>query len=64
MGWTDLFQVALLSAAVFFLLGFYSRQWIQRAWKKFQCLFLAPRYLKFDGLWMPTPSTHKKKSDL
>ena len=62
MGYGDLIQVVFLSALVFFYLGFASRRFLVRKWQEIQWLFVSPRYLKSEGIWVPENSSKTVKS--
>ncbi|CNE26880.1 cellulose biosynthesis protein BcsF [Yersinia nurmii] len=62
MNLSDIFQVILLAAIVFFPLGYFARGRLPAWWAKKQHLFLSARYLKSEGIWLRDgSSSHIKK---
>ncbi|ANI30547.1 membrane protein [Yersinia entomophaga] len=62
MNLSDIFQVILLAAIVFFPLGYFARGRLPAWWAKKQHFFLSARYLKSEGIWLRDGSSlHIKK---
>lgn len=61
MGFSDLVQIALLSAVIFFLIGYLGRPYLIRLMQRVQSVLLSPRYLKSEGIWVFNKTNTKNK---
>ena len=63
MNMTDLLQVSLIAAVVFFFLGWAVRAALPRLWQGLQARIFPTRYLKSAGVWVRDGSTKEKTID-
>lgn len=62
MGFSDIVQIVLVSAVIFFLIGYAGRPFLIQLLHVFQSMFLSPRYLKSKGVWVFNKTKVKGKS--
>ncbi|MBN3216969.1 cellulose biosynthesis protein BcsF [Pectobacterium polaris] len=62
MNLTDIVQLVLLSAVVFFTLGYLAHRVIPHWLQYWKNRLLSPRYLKPASVWMRSPSSTKTVS--
>ncbi|QTF10453.1 cellulose biosynthesis protein BcsF [Brenneria izadpanahii] len=57
----DIVQLVMLSAVVFFTLGYVAHRFIPRWLEYWECRLLSPRYLKSADIWLRDGSLSKIK---
>ncbi|PLR41778.1 cellulose biosynthesis protein BcsF [Chimaeribacter californicus] len=62
MNMSDLIQVFLIAAVIFFLLGWAARRTLPRLWQGLQARIFPTRYLKSAGVWVRDGTTKEKTS--
>jgi cellulose biosynthesis operon protein BcsF/YhjT len=62
MGFSDMVQIALVTAVIFFLIGYTGRPFFIQLLQAVQSVFVSPRYIKSKGIWVFNKTKAKGKS--
>ncbi|QCR36101.1 cellulose biosynthesis protein BcsF [Nissabacter sp. SGAir0207] len=59
---SDLLQVALIAAILFFILGWLACRSLPALWRRFQARLFPTRYLKSAGVWVRNGTSKEKRT--